>query len=235
MWWLFPLVLVAIFLIYCLLPSYWARNRSNGVFREGSGKEKEIYLTFDDGPNPDYTPRLLDILKENQVKATFFIMGRQARLYPDIVKRIAQEGHTIGCHSYSHRHAWLMPPITTFRDMTHTYKAISLASGVTPEWYRPPWGGFNLLSIAAARRLGLNIAFWSIEAQDWAQNTTAEHIFNTVVDKAVPGSVVVLHDNQGDPGAPENTLRALPRIIESLRKEGYSFVGLEKTKGVYHA
>ncbi|NLJ66495.1 MAG: polysaccharide deacetylase family protein [Clostridiales bacterium] len=235
MWWLFLLVLVAIFLIYCLLPSYWARNRSSRVFREGTGKTTEIYLTFDDGPNPDYTPRLLDILKESQVQATFFIMGRQAKLYPDIVKRITQEGHTVGCHSYSHRHAWLMPPIHTFRDMTRSYKAITLASGVTPEWYRPPWGGFNLLSIAAARRLGLNMAFWSIEAQDWSANTTAEDIYHAVANQAVPGSVIVLHDNQGDPGAPENTLRALPMIIQSLRKKGYSFAGLEQVKGVYHA
>ena len=79
------------------------------------------------------------------------------------------------------------------------------------------------------------MAFWSIEAQDWSANTTAEDIYHAVANQAVPGSVIVLHDNQGDPGAPENTLRALPMIIESLRKKGYSFAGLEQVKGVYHA
>ncbi|HZJ58044.1 MAG TPA: polysaccharide deacetylase family protein [Clostridia bacterium] len=227
MWWLFPAVLWIIFLIYCLLPNYWARNCSSKVLRGGSSNKRKIYLTFDDGPNPDYTPRLLDILGEHQIQATFFLMGRQAELYPDIVKRIAEEGHTIGCHSYSHRHAWLMSPVLTFKDMSRAYEAISLASGIFPKWYRPPWGGFNLFSIAAAGRLGLGIAYWSIEAQDWDINTAAEHIHETVVDKAVPGSVIVLHDNQGDPGAPENTLMALPMIIRSLRKDGYSFASLE--------
>jgi len=235
MWWSIVFVLIIIFLIYCFLPSYWARNHSKKVLRRGPVQKKEIALTFDDGPNPSYTTRLLDILKEHQVPATFFIMGRQAQRYPDIVKRIIEEGHTLGLHSYSHRHAWLMSPIATIRDMNRTYNILKDMLGKAPNWYRPPWGTFNLISMFAAKRLNLKVAYWSIEAQDWAKDTTVEHIYNTVINKIHPGAIIVLHDNQGAPGAPERTLKALPTIIDTLKRQGFRFVSLDEMKGERHA
>ena len=231
MWWSLLLILLTIFMIYCLLPSYWARNCSKGVMREGSWNRKEIALTFDDGPNPNYTPKLLDILEKYRVPATFFAMGSQAKLYPNIIKRMEKEGHLVGCHSYFHHHAWLMPPITTIRDMNRTYHILSNLLGKPPRWYRPPWGTFNLISIYAARRLDLDIAYWSIEAHDWAKDTTVEHIYNTVINNAKPGSIIVLHDNQGALGAPARTLEALPIIIQTLHRQGYRFVTLDHMKG----
>jgi|LSQX01.1.fsa_nt_gb peptidoglycan/xylan/chitin deacetylase (PgdA/CDA1 family) len=235
MWWSILLVLIIIFLIYCFLPSYWARNHSKKVLRKGSAQKKVIALTFDDGPNPNYTPKLLDILREHQVPATFFIMGKQAQRYPDIVKHINEEGHTLGLHSYRHSHAWLMSPITTIRDMNQTYNILKDILGKAPNWYRPPWGTFNILSMFAARRLNLNVAYWSIEAQDWAKDTTVEHIYNTVINKIHPGAIIVLHDNQGAPGAPERTLKALPTIINTLKGQGFRFVSLDEMKGEHHA
>ncbi|MFY9279336.1 MAG: polysaccharide deacetylase family protein [Caldicoprobacterales bacterium] len=235
MWWSILLAILIIFLLYCLLPSYWARNRSKKVLRKGQTQKKQIALTFDDGPNPNYTPRLLDILKEHQVTATFFTMGKQAKLYPDIIKRMDAEGHALGIHSYSHRHAWLMSPTRTIRDMIQTYNILEHILGNPPKWYRPPWGTFNLISIFAAERLDLKTAYWSIEAQDWDKNTTVEHIYNTVIKKVHPGAIIVLHDNQGAPGAPERTLKALPTIIKSLKGQGYEFVSLDRMKGEYYA
>ncbi len=236
MWWLLLIILLALFFIYCLLPSYWARNHSNRVFRKGFQSKKEIALTFDDGPNPKYTPKLLDILREHKVKASFFIMGRQAKLYPRIIRQIEDEGHTIGCHSYYHNHAWLMPPWATIMDMNETYRILTQILEKSPSWYRPPWGTFNLLSIWAARRLNLDIAYWSIEAKDWAKDTTADYIYYRVVNEIEPGSIIVLHDNQGAPQAPKRTLEALPRIIETLHEQGYRFITLdEMKKGAYNA
>ncbi|NLJ41953.1 MAG: polysaccharide deacetylase family protein [Clostridiales bacterium] len=224
-----------LFTLYCLVPSYWARNRSKKIIRTGSPLNKEVALTFDDGPNPEYTPRLLDILKEYQVPASFFCLGRQAALYPDIIKRIAREGHIIGCHSYSHRHAWLMPPFYTMRDIKRTYETITRITGNPPKWYRPPWGHFNAVSIYAAKRLNLNIALWSVEARDWALDTTPEYIYNIVIDKCDKGSIIVLHDNRGTSGAPVKALRALPYIISSLHEKGYKFVTLDRMKEALNA
>jgi peptidoglycan/xylan/chitin deacetylase (PgdA/CDA1 family) len=222
---------IAIFAIYCLIPNYWMRNRSKRVVRCGETNKPWIALTFDDGPNPIYTPKLLDILKEAGVKATFFVVGEQALQYPHILGRMHSEGHTVGCHSFSHRHAWLMSPLRTFSDIELTCQAIKSSLGHQPRWYRPPWGMFNLCSAAAARRLGLEIAYWSIEAQDWEAKTTARHIYDAVISQAQPGSIVVLHDNRGAPGAPAKTLEALPFIIDTLKKKGYTFVTLDQLKG----
>lgn len=224
-------ILAVIFIIYCLLPSYWARNRAKKVLRKGPSEQKWIALTFDDGPNPQYTPMLLDILKKYGVPATFFVVGNYAALNPELVRRMDAEGHLIGCHSYFHYHAWLMPPFTTYMDMVQTYEILKKILGQAPRWYRPPWGTFNLLSIHMAQKLGMYPAYWSIEAQDWESRATVEHIRDAVLSQAEPGSIIVLHDNRGAKGAPEKTLKALPSIIESLQKQGYTFVTLDEMKG----
>jgi len=222
---------IAIFAVYCFIPNYWMRNRSKRVMRCGQANKPWIALTFDDGPNPIYTPKLLDILKEANVKATFFVVGQQALKYPHILSRIHREGHSMGCHSFSHRHAWLMSPWHTFKDLKLTCQAIESILGYKPRWYRPPWGMFNLCSATAAWRLGLNVAYWSIEAQDWEAKTTVQHIYDTVISRARSGSIIVLHDNGGAPGAPAKTLEALPSIINTLKKNGYTFVTLDQLKG----
>jgi peptidoglycan/xylan/chitin deacetylase (PgdA/CDA1 family) len=230
----FPLIICVVFLIfifYCVIPNYWARKHSKAVLRKGSAQNRYIALTFDDGPNPMYTPKLLDILKEAGIKATFFVVGRQALQHPDILNRIHSEGHLVGCHSFSHRHAWLMSPLTTFKDLKSTCQIIKQQLGHYPCWYRPPWGMFNLFSIVCAQKLGLTTAYWTIEAQDWKAKTTALHIFNVVTTQAQPGSIIVLHDNRGAPGAPDKTLEALPSIISTLRQKGYTFTTLDGMKG----
>lgn len=231
MLWIILGILAVMFVVYCLVPSYIARNHSKNVLRKGAADKKWIALTFDDGPNPEYTPKLLDILKKYDVPATFFLVGNFAALNPQLVKRMQKEGHAVGCHSYFHHHAWAMPPFTSYLDMVQTYRIIKKILGQAPKWYRPPWGTFNLLSLFWAKKLGLYPAYWSIEAQDWEAKTTVEHIVDTVLSKAEPGSIVVLHDNRGAKGAPEKTLKALPQIIQSLQRRGYTFVTLEKLKG----
>lgn len=224
-------IIFFVFIFYCVIPNYWARNRSKAVFRNGDPKKPYIALTFDDGPNPMYTPKLLDILKEAGIRATFFVVGQQALQYPDILRRMHSEGHVVGCHSFSHRHAWLMSPLTTFKDIKLTCEIIKKQLGHYPCWYRPPWGMFNLFSLAAAQKLGLTIAYWSIEAQDWEAKTTVQHIFNAVTTQAKPGSIIVLHDNRGTAEAPAKTLEALPSIISTLQQKGYTFVTLDDMKG----
>ena len=224
-------IIFALFMLYCVIPNYWARNHSRAVVRTGNKKSPYIALTFDDGPNPEYTPKLLDILKEHDVKATFFVVGKNAQRYPDILRRIHSEGHVIGCHSFSHRHAWLLSPVYTFRDLKRVCRILEDELGHNPGWYRPPWGMFNMFTLIAAQKMGLATAYWSIEAQDWESKTKPQHIYNTVISQAKAGSIVVLHDSGGAPSAPANTLEALPLIINNLKEKGYKFVTLEDMKG----
>jgi len=223
--------LAVVFILYCFLPNLYSRNLSPFVLRKGSGEERKIALTFDDGPNPRYTPRVLDILKDYQVPAGFFLVGERAARHPELVRRMLQEGHTVGIHSYSHRHAWLMPPGTTYRDMGKSHRILSQIAGQAPRWYRPPWGTFNLMTLPAARKLKLIPVYWSIEAQDWEEWATPEHIHDAVMDLAKPGSISVLQDSGGAPGAPEKTIAALPLIIEDLKKQGFQFTTLDRMKG----
>jgi len=224
-------IIILFFILYCVIPNYWARNHSRAVVRTGDSKSSYIALTFDDGPNPEYTPKLLDILKEHGVKATFFVVGKNAKQYPHILRRIHSEGHLVGCHSYSHRHAWLLSPMSTIRDLKQVYKILEDELKQLPGWYRPPWGMFNLLTLLAAKKMGLKTAYWSIEAQDWESKTTPQHIYNTVISRAKGGSIIVLHDSGGATGAPARTLEALPSIISALKQKGYKFVTLEDMKG----
>ena len=226
-----PGIIFLFIAIYWIIPNYWARNHCKTVIRTGNQKSPYIALTFDDGPNPRYTPKLLDILKEHGVKASFFVVGKNAERYPHILHRIHSEGHVVGCHSYSHSHAWLLSPINTFRDLKRVCRVLEDQLNNHPAWYRPPWGLFKLFTLPAAKKMGLKTAYWSIEAQDWEAKTTPQHIYNTVISRAKPGSIVVLHDSGGAPGAPAKTLEALPLIINTLKQKGYKFVTLEKMKG----
>ena len=224
----FIIIAACIFLVYCFIPSWWARNMSSKVLRKGSRSNMQIALTFDDGPSAEYTPQLLNILKGYNIKATFFLVGQRAAQNPWIVKRIQSEGHSIGCHSFYHQHAWLFTPGKTYNDLENASKTISGITGTPIHWYRPPWGTFNLLSMPFAKKLGMKPAYWSIEAQDWDKKTTIEHIYTTVINNAQNGSIIVLHDNGGAKGAPQKTLKALPVIIDTLLQKGYPFVTLDE-------
>jgi peptidoglycan/xylan/chitin deacetylase (PgdA/CDA1 family) len=190
-------------------------------------REREVALTFDDGPNPDATPRILDTLGELGVLATFFVLGRHAERWPDIVHRTVAEGHQLGNHGYFHRKLHLKSPFYVKRDLGLGKRAIERAGAQSPRFFRAPHGFRSPWVSAIAGSMGERTIGWSRGVWDSDQPGVT-----TIVDRTMegvrPGSIVLLHDGDGynADGNRLQTAAALPRIINGLRDRGYEFVTL---------
>jgi len=188
------------------------------------GKGKRVALTFDDGPNPDATPLILDALRDRGVKATFFILGRHAEQWPALVKRVADEGHAVGNHGYFHRKLHFKSPSYVRRDLTMGTAAIEAAAHVHPRLFRAPHGFRAPWVTAIARSLGQRTVGWSLGVWD-SDRPGVDAIAERTVKGARPGSILLLHDGDGyDPGGDRmQTARAVPVIVDRLLAQGYQF------------
>ena len=188
------------------------------------GAGKRVALTFDDGPNPDATPLILDALKERGVKATFFILGRHADQWPDVVRRVADEGHAIGNHGWFHRKLHFKTPAYVRDDLTRGTASIEAACGVHPRLFRAPHGFRSPWVTAIARSLGQRTVGWSLGVWDSAR-PGVDVIADRTVNGAKPGSILLLHDGDGyDPrGDRVQTARAVPLIVDRLLDQGFRF------------
>ena len=208
--------------------AYGAFHRNSSLFGRPitrlAASDRAVALTFDDGPNPDATPPILDALRERGVKATFFILGRHAEQWPDIVKRVADEGHEIGNHGYYHRKLHLKSPKYVRRDLELGTEMIRRASGVRPRLFRAPHGFRSPWVTPIARSLGQRTVGWSLGVWD-SDRPGVDAIVEKTVDGARPGSILLLHDGDGyDPcGDRMQTARAVPLIVDRLRDRGYRF------------
>lgn len=185
------------------------------------GNSKVIALTFDDGPSLGGTDRILEILRRNNVKATFFIIGRNLQLYPQIGQQIVSEGHAIANHTWSHsynRFNWA----TAAREVDDTTNLIYKVTGVKTNLFRPPGGFLNNGPAGYAKSKKYGVALWSADSNDWKRPSVAG-LVNNVVGGATPGGIALMHDGGGDRSS---TIKALPIIISKLRSKGYTFVTL---------
>lgn len=192
--------------------------------RVSGGGKKVVALTFDDGPWPGQTAKILDILKAEKVPATFFPIGLRVKREPGLAKRIVAEGHALGNHTYRHIDLTGTKPDILRREIRGTNDMVRWTTGVQPKWFRPPMGqvdGPAYKEIAAA---GLKPVLWTIDPQDWRKGAEAGRIAKSVIAAAKPGSVILLHDGGGDRA---QTIKALPWIIHELKKKGYEFVLLD--------
>ena len=219
--------LAGIFLGYCAIPNLYAKNGSKRVRKTLPKGKKQIALTFDDGPNAKYTGRVLDILKKYQIKATFFIVIKNANQNLDLIERMQAEGHEIAFHSYKHQSAWELTPWETLREIPKGEELLK-AQNVTFSYVRPPWGTFTLFTLFGMLRRNLQVILWSIEAYDWRKNQTKEGIAKTILERIEDGSIIVLHDSGGAEGAPEHTIGSLDLWIPELLKQGYHFVTISQ-------
>jgi peptidoglycan-N-acetylglucosamine deacetylase len=183
---------------------------------------RSVALTFDDGPNPDATPAILDALGERDVKATFFVLGRHAERWPDLVRRVVAEGHTIGNHGYYHRKLHFKSPRYVRDDLSRGTQAIEQAGGVHPALFRAPHGFRSPWVSAIAHSLGQRTVGWSLGVWD-SDRPGVDAIVERTIGGARPGSILLLHDGDGyDPGGDRmQTARAVPRIVERLLEQGY--------------
>lgn len=206
------MVIVLIFIIYSLLPTVLYRLFSLGMHSCGL-EERQIAITFDDGPDPNYTPKLLDLLKENNVKATFFVVGERAKRFPDVIKRIHNEGHEIGIHHYHHISNWILPPTFIKKQCQLTADVVEDLTGARPVYYRPPWGHMNLFVHFGARPF--TMVLWSVIPGDWKVKIGASRLAKKINKSVKNGSVIVLHDCGDTLGADH---QAPGMMIEALRE-----------------
>lgn len=187
-----------------------------------------VALTFDDGPDPERTARFLAALEE--APATFFVLGGKARTWPGLVGALAAAGHEVACHGWDHRSLAGRGPASTVRGLRMAREAIEDAAG-PPHFFRPPYGVFNLTAWAVAPRLGMRRTLWSGWAKDWSAGATPASIAAATLRAARPGAVLLLHDAEGEPGAPDRTLAALPAILAGFAERGLTPVRLSDLVG----
>ncbi|WP_088186064.1 polysaccharide deacetylase family protein [Desulfosporosinus sp. FKA] len=202
---------------YIIIPNLVLRFIGIGTFKRQ--KSEGVALTFDDGPDPDYTPRILDVLERYNVPATFFVVGENAASYPDLIKEIQGHGHQLGIHCQQHLCPWFLNPWATWRKWDEGVATLERLTGQNVEWIRPPWGLFNLALWLWLKWRKKKVVLWNVEGLDWFTQRRPEQITDRVLKKMSVGSIVLLHDSGGQPRAPENTVCALESICRKLTVE----------------
>ncbi|HWO97600.1 MAG TPA: polysaccharide deacetylase family protein [Bacillus sp. (in: firmicutes)] len=206
--------------------TYVKLPKSLEVVRYGKPKAKEVVLTFDDGPDPAYTPQILDILDKNDIKGTFFIIGKNALMHPQLVKRLHKEGHEIGNHTFTHSNVASTSPLQTRIELNATQRLFQEITGHSMTLFRPPYAADaelstknELVPVMRAQDMGYTTVGELIDSHDWQQLSSKE-IVKRVLEQLPEGNVILLHDSGGNRS---NTVKALPIIIKELKKRGYTF------------
>jgi cellulose synthase/poly-beta-1,6-N-acetylglucosamine synthase-like glycosyltransferase/peptidoglycan/xylan/chitin deacetylase (PgdA/CDA1 family) len=204
------------------LPTYWV------VEHRGKPTGKVIGLTFDDGPDPEWTPKILDALRQRGVRATFFVVGANAARNVDLIKREYAEGHEIGNHSYSHPNIALVGEERAKLELNWTQRIIESATGAATTLFRPPYNADSepmtpeeILPLWRAQQEGYITISETIDPRDWEAGTTPDRIVSEIESEQREGNLILLHDGGGDRSA---TLAAIPRIVDYYRNRGYEFL-----------
>jgi peptidoglycan/xylan/chitin deacetylase (PgdA/CDA1 family) len=208
-----------------------AFHRNSPLFGPALGKiesdRKVVALTFDDGPNPDATPLILETLAEKGVRATFFVLGSHAERWPELVRRISHEGHQLGNHGYFHRKLQFKSPFYVSRDIRLGIRAIKRAGAPAPKYFRAPHGFRSPWTTPIASSYGERTVGWSLGVWD-SDKPGVDEIVRRTLEGVSPGAIVLLHDGDGynPDGDRMQTAAALPLIIDRLKEEGYEFATL---------
>lgn len=190
-------------------------------YRMGDPKQRYIALTFDDGPESKWTPRILDILRDKQIKATFFVIGRELEKYPDIAQRMVGEGHVIANHTYNHVNLNNVSPDQMASEINQGASAIAKFTGKKPKLLRPPFGAQNPKVVEIANNNGSFVILWSVDTEDW-RGLDAQTIRARVVPIVKNGDIILQHNGEG-PNL-EGSVTVLPILIDEIKARGYTFV-----------
>ena len=187
----------------------YSRIRTEGPF---------IAMTFDDGPHPVHTPRLLDILKRRNIKATFFVVGTNVRRYPQLIRRMIAEGHEIGNHTVNHKYLSRISVEEARAEVLGCERAIVAACGVKPRILRPPGGHINdRVKVWLKKEFGYSTIMWAVDPEDW-KRPGSDVVAHRIISETDPGEIVLAHDIHGP------TIAAMPRALDGLLSNGYRFV-----------
>jgi peptidoglycan/xylan/chitin deacetylase (PgdA/CDA1 family) len=198
-----------------------ARGERLAKIVHGDPESSEIALTFDDGPHHAFTPRLLDVLQRENVKATFFVVGFQAEAEPDLVRRMVAEGHALGNHTYHHVSLPKIEPVYVADEIKACGHVLKGITGRAPHLFRPPGGQYTPDVERVAEALGYTTVLWTADPGDYASPGTST-IFDRTVNTTRGGGILLLHDGV------EQTIDVLPTLIHTLRAEGYRFVTVDE-------
>lgn len=197
------------------------------ALHRGPAHDARAALTFDDGPDGAVTPRILDVLKSHNVRATFFCIGQRAIENPDVAKRIVSEGHEIGNHTFSH--GWwsnLLLARALAMEMSHAQEAIASTTGIAPRYFRPPMGLTNPHTRRALGEVGLGLVGWDVRSFD--RGAEPDAVIDRVVDRVRPGSIVLLHDGGVDA---DSAVEVVSGIISRLKAKGFTFCTVSELAG----
>lgn len=230
--------IISYFVLFDVAPHFWAWHEWRKTISQVSlshppdGDERKsnsesdkpdsvrlCSITFDDGPDPVFTQKILDILKDYSVKCTFFMMGKKCVRYPELVRRIVSEGHVVGIHGWDHCHPWLQNPLTLYRKIGRAQKVIEDAADsphTKVAFFRPPWGFWTLWNLILARRY--IPVLWSVPGRDWVRGATPREVAENVLSGLKPNAVILIHDGGSYSGV---TVEALPLILEGLKEKNY--------------
>jgi peptidoglycan/xylan/chitin deacetylase (PgdA/CDA1 family) len=200
------------------------------VFYKGNPNKKWVALTFDDGPDNYYTDKILDILHEKKAPGTFFIVGKEAKMFPDVLKRIAHEGHDIGNHTWDHPNFHDLNTSQVIQEIQKAEGEIQRITGRRTDLFRPPYGIATIEDIRAIHNLGYRVIEWSVDTVD-LKGGSAQQILGHVNQEVSPGGIILLQSMAGKRGELNGTVKALPKIIDRLRAQGYEFVTVHTLLG----
>jgi peptidoglycan-N-acetylglucosamine deacetylase len=204
------------------LAGAWPALREPLGVEDRTSSGRGYALTFDDGPHRQGTPAILEILRREQVRATFFLVGEQVLRNPALAREIADAGHGVGLHCHRHRNLMRLTPAQVREDITRAQESIATHTGLRPELYRPPYGILNASALRLARARGWRTLLWTHWGRDWEARATPASIASSVTDGAGAGAVLLLHDadDYSAPGSWRRTAAALPRVLETLARRG---------------
>lgn len=223
MYWIIVIVLVSMLLFVVWVSTDLGCNIDLKVLCKGKTKEPVVALTFDDGPDEKMTMRVLEVLKRYDVKATFFLVGSKVQKYPQIVKSIVSEGHTVANHTYSHKNSFPLSSLGRVnKELQMCNDAISEIVDKRVKLFRPPFGVTNPIIGRAVRRVGFNAIGWSIRSFDTFASYSRDSICRRVLRKLHPGAIILLHDR-----CPEADV-LLEKLIPAILERGYRFVSLSE-------
>lgn len=193
--------------------------------------QKVVALTFDDGPSPIWTPQILDALKAVNVKATFFMLGMHVQRYPEIARRVADEGHEIGNHTYDHHGLIYYKPEELNRQIKDTERVILNVTGEKTKYFRPPKAWITGQEKKQLIDLGYETVLWSLNSKDWV-TFDDRYIIKYILHHLRPGDIILFHDSGGvfrpEGGNREETVKTIPHLVQLLRERGYRFVTISE-------
>ncbi len=207
------------------LPDVESIGRGVTLLWEGPRDVPSVALTFDDGPIPGKTEPILDLLRDANVPATFFVLGENAERHPEILDRMVREGHEIGNHTFAHPNLTKLSNSEVRKEIKRSQDIIYESVGYFPRFFRPPYGAANLTTMSILSSQNLTAVFWSVDPQDWKGGSEQE-IVADISDHLDNGSIILLHERS------PNTSQSIPKIIETVREKGFTFVTLGKMFGL---